>query len=80
VTDLLAAIFVAFNYEKYIAVLSHPQTGPQPRKNFGGGKVTFSNHYDLIDVQSTMMRLFCYDQLPNIGGGTFSIVGGHGRP
>jgi len=38
VTDLLAAIFVAFNYEKYIAVLSHPQTGPQPGKNFGGAK------------------------------------------
>jgi len=29
------------------------------------------NDYDLIDVQSTMMRLFCYDQLTNVGGGTF---------
>jgi len=46
--------------------------GPQPAKNFGRGKVTFGNDYDVIDMQSTMMRLFCYDQLTNIGGGTFS--------
>jgi len=26
-----------------------------------------------------MMRLFCFEQLANIGGGTFFIVGGHGR-
>jgi len=43
-------------------------------------KDTFGNDYDVIDVQSTMMRLFCYDQLTNIGGGTFFIVGSHGRP
>jgi len=45
----------------------------------GSGKVTFGNDYDVIDVQSTMMRLLCYDQLTNIGGGTFFIVGGHGH-
>ena len=48
------------------------------RKFRGGGKVTFGNDYDVIDVQSTMMRLFCYDQLTNIGGGTFFIVGAMG--
>jgi len=26
------------------------------------------------------MRFFYYEQLTNIGGGTFFIVGGHGRP
>ena len=46
----------------------------------GGGKVTFGNDYDVIDVQSTVMRLFCYDQLAKIGGGNFFILGGHGRP
>jgi len=45
-------------------------------EKFRGGKVTFGNDYDVIDVQSTMMRLFCYDQLINIGGGTFFIVWG----
>jgi len=30
------------------------------------------------DVQSTMMQLFCYEQLTNIGGGTFFIVGAMG--
>jgi len=43
---------------------------------FRGGKVTFGNDYDVSNVQSTMMPLFCYDQLNNIGGGTFFIVGG----
>jgi len=28
-------------------------------------EVTFGNDYDVIDVQSTMMRPFCYDQLTN---------------
>jgi len=49
-------------------------------EKFRGGKVTFDNDYDVIDVHSTMMRLFCYDQLTNIGGRTFFLVGGHGRP
>jgi len=44
---------------------------PQPAKNFGGAEVTFGNDYDVIDVQSNMMRLFCYDQFANSGGGTF---------
>ena len=34
-------------------------------ENFGVAEVTFSNDYDVIDVQSTMMRPFCYDQLTN---------------
>jgi len=49
-------------------------------EKFRGGKVSFGNYYDVIDVQSTMMRLFCYEQLTSIGGRTFFIVGGHGRP
>jgi len=37
------------------------RTGPQQAKNFGGeAEVTFGN---VIDVQSIMMRPFCYDQL-----------------
>jgi len=56
------------------------ESGAQLAKIFWGGKVTFGNDYDAIDVQSTMMRLFCYGQLTNIGGGTFFIVGGHGCP
>jgi len=59
-------------------MVSYHYTGPQPAKNFGGVKVTFGNDYDVIDVQSTMIRLFCYDQLTNIGGGTFFIVGAMG--
>ena len=47
-------------------------------KKFAGGEVTFGNDYDVIDVQSTMMRLFCYDKLTNIGGGAFFIVGDMG--
>jgi len=39
------------------------RAGPQPAKNFRGAEVTFGNYYDAIDVQSTMMRPFCYDQL-----------------
>jgi len=49
--------------------------GRNQRKIFWGGKATFGNEYDVIDVQSTMMRLFCYDHLTNIGGGTVFIVG-----
>jgi len=30
-----------------------------------GAEVTFGNDYDVIDVQSTTMRPFCYDQLTN---------------
>ena len=54
-------------------------SGPQPEKNFGGGaEVTFGNDYDVIEVQSNMMRLFCYDQLTNSDGGTFFIMGAMG--
>jgi len=41
----------------------HPRAGPQPKKNFGNAEITFGNDYDVIDVQSNMMRPFCYDQL-----------------
>jgi len=34
------------------------ESGAQLAKIFWGGKVTFGNVYDAIDVQSTMMRLF----------------------
>jgi len=54
--------------------------GHSQRKFSGGEEVTFGDIYDVIDVQSTMMRLFCYDPLTNSGGGTFFIVGGHVRP
>ena len=57
---------------------SRPWAGPQPEKNFRGAEVTFGNDYAVIDVQSNMMRLFCYDQLTNSGGGTFFIVGAMG--
>jgi len=39
--------------------------GRNQRKISGGAKVTFGNDYDVIDVQSTMMRPFCYDRLTN---------------
>ena len=40
------------------------RTGPQQAKNFGGeAEVTFGNDNGVIDVQSIMMRPFCYDQL-----------------
>ena len=57
----------------------YQSSGPQPAKNFGG-EDTFGNDYDVIDVQSTIIRLFCNDQLANIGEGIFFIVGGHGLP
>jgi len=57
----------------------NPDLGSTSEK-FRGGKVIFGNDYDVIDVHSNLMRLFCYDQLTNIGGGTFFIMGVHGRP
>jgi len=54
--------------------------GHNQRKFSWGTEVTFGDDYDVIDVQSTMMRLFCYDLLTNSGGGIFFIVGGHVRP
>jgi len=39
----------------------------------GEAEVTFANDYDVIDVQSTMMRPFCYDQHTNSGGGQCSL-------
>jgi len=39
--------------------------GCNQRKISEGTEVTFGNDYDVIDVQSTMMRPFCYDQLTN---------------
>ena len=50
--------------------------GPQPAKISGKAEVTSGKHYDVIDVHSTRMRLFSYDQLTNTGGGTFFTVGG----
>jgi len=35
------------------------------RKISEGAQVTFGNDYDVIDVQSTTMRPFFYDQLTN---------------
>jgi len=46
-------------------------SGPQPAKNFGGAEVTFGNDDDVIDMQSTVMRPFCCDQLSNSGGESF---------
>ena len=66
-------------YFRYLIILRPPLIrgqGRSQRKISGVVKVTFGNDYDVIDVQSTMMRLFCYDQLTNIGGGTFYIAGG----
>jgi len=57
-------------------LLVYLRPGSQPAKNFGWSKAPFGNDHDVIDVQSTMMRLFCYEQLTNISGGTFFIVGG----
>jgi len=39
--------------------------GRNQQKISEGAEVTFGNDYDVIDVQSTMMRPFCYDQLTN---------------
>jgi len=39
--------------------------GRNQRNISEGAEVTFGNDYDVIDVQSTMMRPFCYDQLTN---------------
>jgi len=39
--------------------------GRNQRKILEGAEVTFGNDYDVINVQSTMMRPFCYDQLTN---------------
>jgi len=52
--------------------------GRNQRKISGGAEVTFGNDYDVIEVQSNMMRLFCYDQLTNSDGGTFFIMGAMG--
>jgi len=48
------------------------------QRKISGGRSLFDNDYDVIDVQSNMTRLFCYDQLTNSGGGTFFIVGAMG--
>ena len=54
--------------------------GRNQRKLSGVAEVIFGNDYDVIYVQSTTTRLFCYDQLTNSCEGTFFIVGAHGRP
>jgi len=41
--------------------------GRNQRKISGVAEVTFGNDYAAIDVQSTVMRPFCYDQLTNTG-------------
>jgi len=47
------------------------EPGPQPAKNFGG-RVTSGNGCDVIDVQSTMMRPFCYINSPTVVEEPFS--------
>jgi len=49
--------------------------GRNQRKISEGAEITFGNDHDVIDVQSTIMRPFCYDQLSNNDGGPFSNVG-----
>jgi len=46
-------------------------SGTQPAKKLGVAEVTFGNDDDVIDMQSTMMRLFCCDQLAISGGENF---------
>jgi len=81
VMEFLRNVFTNFIFGKLFSheALVTGSRAATSEKFRGGGKVTFGNDYDVIDVQSTMMRLCCYEQHTNIGGGTFFIVGGHER-
>jgi len=65
-TKLLRWPLVTDKYAEHNALVKklRLRTGPQQAKNFGGeAEVTFGNDNGVIDVQSIMMRPFCYDQL-----------------
>jgi len=60
-------------YSKYkVNTLAYSRHGRNQLKISAGGKVISCNDDGVIDAQSTMMWLFCCDQLTNSGGGTFS--------